>query len=180
MSGHQRACSSCQLCCKLVPVASLGKRAGERCRHQRHGKGCGIYARRPGECGVWSCAWLTRDVHDGIGRPDRVHYVIDPMRDTIKVAAPGGEFLVKDVVQVWCDPAHPLAWQDPELRRMMLHWADTEGLGTLIRWANVRTMAAFPPSVSPTGAWILSEDSAPVLTGVGRYSRTPAQLRSPL
>lgn len=177
---NARACGSCQLCCRLVPVASLHKRADERCKHQRHGKGCSIYARRPFECQEWNCAWLAREVHEGIGRPDRVHYVIDPMRDTVRLRRPEGDYLEVVVVQVWCDTLHPDAWQDLELKRMMLHWAVTERAGTLIRWGNARAMAVMPPPVSPTGDWILSEDSVPRLNGVGRYSQSPAHLRPPI
>ena len=38
-----RQCGDCQLCCKLLPVKSLAKLAGDRCSHQKHHKGCDVY-----------------------------------------------------------------------------------------------------------------------------------------
>jgi Putative zinc- or iron-chelating domain len=66
-------------------IADFDKPAGERCPHQRHGKGCAIYARRPFGCRMWNCKWLgdpegTAD----LSRPDRAGYVIDVMPDFIK------------------------------------------------------------------------------------------------
>ena len=66
-----RRCGDCQLCCKLLPVGALGKAAGERCRHQRHHKGCAVYRKRgfPSECGAWSCRWLVEDDTADLSRP---------------------------------------------------------------------------------------------------------------
>ena len=40
-----RQCGDCTLCCRLLPVRSLNKGAGERCKHQSHARGCKVYAR---------------------------------------------------------------------------------------------------------------------------------------
>ena len=69
-----RRCGDCQLCCKLIPVEEFGKRANERCRHQRAGKGCAIYAQRPFSCALWNCRWLVDSDALDLPRPDRAHY----------------------------------------------------------------------------------------------------------
>jgi len=43
MGELMRQCGGCTLCCKLLPVPPLEKLAGQRCQHQRHGKGCAVY-----------------------------------------------------------------------------------------------------------------------------------------
>ena len=66
-------------------VRSLGKPARQRCKHQRHHKGCAVYRKRgfPPGCGAWNCRWLVEDVTDGLSRPDRSHYVLDVMPDYV-------------------------------------------------------------------------------------------------
>ena len=81
----ERKCGDCQLCCKLLPTKEIGKVANTRCEHQRTGKGCTIYARRPFSCSSWSCRWLLEDDTADLSRPDRAHY---PRRH-----APPGETL---------------------------------------------------------------------------------------
>src|SRR5262245_54343180 len=57
-----RRCGDCTLCCKLLPVRELHKKGGERCQHQKAGKGCGVYNKpaMPPSCGLWSCRWLVQ------------------------------------------------------------------------------------------------------------------------
>lgn len=78
-----RACGDCQLCCKLVPVPELGKKASHRCKHQKFGVGCAIYRKRPFSCAMWNCRWLTDPETNELRRPDRSHYVIDAMPDFV-------------------------------------------------------------------------------------------------
>lgn len=99
-----RECGSCTLCCKLVPVPELAKVQNERCRYQRHGKGCTIYARRPMSCRAWHCGWLQGPHNDMLRRPDHVHYVIDCMLDTVASEQPDGSYEETEVVQIWADP----------------------------------------------------------------------------
>lgn len=92
-----RSCGTCRLCCTLFPVHPLQKPAGTRCAHENpdpEGPGCTITGtdRRPAECGLYACGWLS-----GIGpdawRPDRVGYLwnVDPWNQeiVIKEARPG-------------------------------------------------------------------------------------------
>ena len=117
-----RQCGDCQLCCKLLPVKSLAKLAGQRCSHQRHHKGCAVYkqlGRVSPECKLWNCRWLVEDDTEGLSRPDRSHYVIDLMPDfvTLRDDATGQANHVQ-VVQIWVDPKHPDAHRDPALARL--------------------------------------------------------------
>jgi hypothetical protein len=55
-----RQCGDCQLCCKLLPVRTLGKAAGQRCKHQRHHKGLAESGLSPYMLPVWQqrAIWL--------------------------------------------------------------------------------------------------------------------------
>ena len=47
------------MCCKLPPIAALGKPADRWCTHCRPGKGCTIYESRPQPCRSFGCSWLA-------------------------------------------------------------------------------------------------------------------------
>ena len=154
-----RSCSGCTLCCKLLPMSAqarpqarrtvalmiatglldpfevygsiedFDKPAGKPCPHQRHGKGCAIYNKRPFGCRMWECRWLTGEDTAELRRPDRSGYVIDCAPDYVTTEQ--GNTL--PVVQVWVDPGRRDAWRDPELLEFVKRrWID--GMGTLIRW----------------------------------------------
>lgn len=153
-----RSCGGCQLCCKLVPVSDnvvgLHKPANTRCPYQRHAKGCTIYERKPWACGVYSCRWLLGNDTADMPRPDRVHYVIDPTPDFVRmVDRVTGELQQNiEVVQVWVDPDYPDAHRDPALRRYLLRRAE-EGIVALIRYGSKDAFALVPPSMNDTGKW---------------------------
>ena len=146
-----RQCGGCTLCCKLVPVKEIDKKGGARCCHQRTGKGCAVYQRPafPISCALWSCRWLSDPDAAALGRPDRTHYVIDVMPDTIIVTPAGGEPIELSVLQVWLDPKFPDAHRDTALRA----YIDNAGVAAIMRWDERRGFVLFPPSVSPTGRW---------------------------
>lgn len=151
-----RRCGDCQLCCRLVPVKDLGKAAGERCRHQRHGKGCVVHARLERvspSCGIWSCRWLTCDDTEALRRPDRSHYCIDPMPDFITIRNDKtGERRHVEAVQIWVDPRYPDAHRDPALRAYLLRRGE-EGKVGLVRFSNARGLVIFPPMLASDGEW---------------------------
>ena len=129
-----RRCGGCTLCCKLLPVEEIGKHAGERCRHQRWGKGCAVYRRGlPVSCSLWSCAWLADAGAAGLPRPDRAHYVVDIVADTVRVVPHDGTPpTLLSVIQVWLDPAFPEAHRDPALRAYIVtssHCPEDEQFG---------------------------------------------------
>jgi len=151
----KRQCGDCQLCCKLLPVPPLGKKAGEKCKHQKFAKGCAVYHRpgMPGECAIWNCRWLVNDDADELSRPDRSHYVIDVMPDFI--TALQNETGLKQniqVVQIWIDPKHPEAHRDPALRRWMVRRAE-EGKAAIVRFNTKDTIVIFAPPFDVDGQW---------------------------
>lgn len=163
-----RKCGECTLCCKLLAVKSIGKETGKRCVHQRHGKGCSIYAERPTECRIWHCRWLAGFGTEDMRRPDRSHYVLDPMPDVITVTGPGDEPPSEhQVLQVWLDPAYPDAHRDPELRRYL----DSNEAMALVRTSELDAFLLVPPSVAPDGEWHERHD-----TRVRRVFKLPDNL----
>jgi hypothetical protein len=156
MSAHvTRQCGDCQLCCRLLPVPPLGKKANQRCQHQKFGEGCKVYRtyKMPMECAVWNCRWLVSNDTAELSRPDRSHYVIDIMPDfiTIQDNASGAEHSVQ-VVQIWVDPKHPEAHRDPALRRYLLR-RGAEGIVGLIRFDSSNAMTLIPPNMASDNQW---------------------------
>ena len=150
-----RKCSDCTLCCKLLPVREMQKKAGERCRNQRL-HGCAVYMKRgfPASCELWSCRWLVNDDTADLRRPDRSHYVIDVMPDFVTVQPhDGSEPTNIAVVQVWCDPKHPDAWRDPELLRYLERRGAQDGMAALVRFNSQDGVTVFPPALSADGQW---------------------------
>lgn len=150
----KRTCGSCQLCCSLVPVREIGKSAGQRCRYQRFGKGCSIYAKRPRACQLWSCMWL---LGAPLRRPDRSHYVVDVVVDTIACTENDGSVHHISAAQVWCDPKHRYAFRDPELYAYLLT-LPTEGFA-IVRWDQQTGLALIPPHHTQEKTWIESHSN---------------------
>lgn len=152
--GLGRSCGSCQLCCKLVPVPSIHKAAGQRCEHQKHGKGCKIYAQRPFACRTWACRWLADPKARDLPRPDHAHYVVDAMLDYV-TAKPhdGGEPTQLTVIQVWCDPAHPHAYRDPKLLAYLSMMCETFRCLSIVRYDSKRAFMLVPPTWMHDGEW---------------------------
>jgi len=151
-----RQCGDCQLCCKLLPVRTLGKGAGQRCQHQRHHKGCAVYStlgRVSPECKLWNCRWLVADDTENLSRPDRSHYVLDLMPDFITLRDDKtGEAQHVEVVQIWVDPKYPDAHRDPALRAYLDRLAEKNVAG-LVRRNNTEALTIFPPALSADGQW---------------------------
>jgi hypothetical protein len=171
-----RQCGTCTLCCKLMPmdggrdnadvlaaavevglikasdvagmVKDFFKEAGCRCPHQRHGKGCSIYAVRPFGCRTWSCRWLVNDDTADLSRPDRSHYVVDCMPDYVT-----NDGHTVPVIQVWLDPNYPDAHEDPALRAY-LDRRGKEGWAALIRSSATKAFLLAPPSMN-NGEWFI-------------------------
>jgi hypothetical protein len=147
-----RQCSGCSLCCKLLPMPELDKAAGTRCHHQRTGKGCAIYARRPMSCALWNCRWLINDDTADLRRPDRAHYVIDIMPDFITLTEPEHESANVEVVQIWLDPDYPDAYKDPALLDYLARRGE-EGIAAIIRSSASEAFVLFPPALTSTGTF---------------------------
>jgi hypothetical protein len=139
----------------LLPVPPLEKKAGERCQHQKFGKGCAVYLKRqmPMECRIWTCRWLVNDDADELSRPDRAHYVIDVMPDFITISQDETGLQQNiQVVQIWIDPKYPDAHRDPALRRYMVRRAE-EGKAALIRFNTRDALTVFAPPFDKAGEW---------------------------
>jgi hypothetical protein len=188
-ASHRRRCGSCSLCCKLLPITGLmrnGRRldkpSNTRCRFQRQSDQgcCSIYARRPEDCELFSCRWLAvPEETAGIKRPDRCHYVIDPMLDEARINYDDGQPAKSfSVVQVWIDPAFPQAAHDPALRAYMLRMAETYGWPTILRWSSTEATAVFPPPLTSDRQW--NEWETRCNPEIGLRSRLPEMLKPPL
>jgi hypothetical protein len=157
-----RQCGDCQLCCRLLPVPPLGKKANERCEHQKFGKGCAIYLKRrmPMECRLWNCRWLVNDDTADLSRPDRSHYVIDIMPDHISLEDNDTKARIEvQVVQIWLDPSHPEAHRDPQLRAYLLRRAE-QGIAALVRINSRQAIILFAPSMvsgEPPANWLRAD-----------------------
>lgn len=145
-----RQCGGCTACCKILPVVELGKPALTRCDHQRHGKGCTIYERRPPSCRLWSCLWLTDEQTGNLSRPDRSHYVIDPVPDYVTAQKDDGTAEDWPVMQIWVDERHPDAHRDPALRAML----DRFEIMAIVRTGSDQAFLLVPPSKNPAGEWV--------------------------
>jgi hypothetical protein len=137
---------------KMQP--DFNKPAGAPCPHQRFGKGCAIYDRRPFGCRMWSCRWLTGDDTADLRRPDRVHYVIDISPDFVRM---DGETI--PVIQVWIDPDYPDAHRDPGLRAFLERRAK-EGWAALVRSSAHVAFVLLAPPMTGDGQWHALESNA--------------------
>lgn len=151
-----RRCGDCTLCCKLVPVRELEKKAGQKCKHQSHAKGCTVY-QKPGmpiSCKLWSCRWLAQqDQTPDLSRPDRSHYVLDLMPDFITaVDNLNGTRHELEVVQIWVDPKYPDAHRDPALRAYLAKLGEKNIVG-LVRYDEEVAITIIPPPMAG-GEWI--------------------------
>jgi hypothetical protein len=112
---QQRSCGACSLCCKLLPVAALGKPHDRWCDRCRPGDGgCSIYETRPQICRDFACAWLASAT---VGE----HWY--PQHSKMVVQITGGHDANYDFfVDVHVDRGAPDAWRaEPyysELQRM--------------------------------------------------------------
>lgn len=154
--ARTRQCGGCTLCCKLLPVRELNKKGGERCKHQRTGKGCAVYGKRdlPISCHLWSCKWLTDDTAM-ISRPDRSHCVIDIMPDFVEVRDDmTGQSISIEAIQLWVDPSYRHAHRDPELRAYLEALTVDRNAIVLVRFGETEALPLIPPHMNTEGRWI--------------------------
>lgn len=190
----KRRCGDCQLCCKLLAVKALNKPNNTKCVHQKFGKGCTIYHNRgenlpaikqamrakglpvpdgdfatplPTECDLWSCRWLT-DADDtaALARPDRSHYVIDPMPDMMVLQSADGSTRELTVGQIWVDPRYPDAHRDPALRAYVAMIAERDGMPFVVRRGG-NDFVLVAPSLASDGIWHEKPTSYLPSTGSG-------------
>ena len=110
LAPRLRACGDCTLCCKLLPVAELGKPAQQWCKHVAQGKGCGIHAIRPTQCADFICMWLASPALGPEWQPSRAKFVLYTQDE--------GRRLV-----VLCDAKEPNAWRGAAYYPVLKQWA---------------------------------------------------------
>lgn len=147
-----RKCGDCQLCCRVLPIAEIGKAAGVKCSNQKFGVGCKVHGTtaQPASCRMWNCWWL---MNPGLNlpRPDRAGYVIDMAADFIVFGEDVHNGKRVPALQVWADPARPDAW------RGALNWIKNAILPkdacAVIRFGSQKAIVIVPPKLSGTGEW---------------------------
>jgi len=147
-----RQCGECSLCCRLIPVAEIGKKTGERCSFQRFGKGCTVHGpQQPRQCREWSCAWLLLPMLT-LPRPDRAGFIVDLSVDVVVFGADVFTGKKVDALQIWADPKRPDAW------RAAVPWIK-EAIGereavAVIRFGAEGGITLVPPRLSDDGQWV--------------------------
>jgi hypothetical protein len=110
MSGVERTCGSCGLCCKVFPIEELAKAADRWCPHFARGAGCTQYSTRPGACRTFRCIWLTSP---GLGeewKPNVARFVMSERLDDQSLC-------------ITVDEGFPQAWRRPPYHEQILSWA---------------------------------------------------------
>ena len=106
-----KSCGSCMLCCKVLDIREFKKPPGAWCVHAVSGKGCGVYANRPGFCRAFYCRWMYDPGFGPEWKPDRAKFVVMP-------PDPRGRFL-----HILVDPGYPDAWTKPPYLAEIKRWA---------------------------------------------------------
>jgi hypothetical protein len=151
-----RECGDCQLCCKLLPVASLHKKANVKCEFQKFHKGCTVYHgdKFPTECLYWNCCWILNDDTEEFKRPDRSHYVVDSTPSNFKIRNDDTGVITEHfAVQVWVDPNYPNAYKDPVLYAFLERRAKENNLAAMIRYNESDGIVLFAPCLNDKNIW---------------------------
>jgi hypothetical protein len=98
------------MCCRILGIDEIDKPQGAACPHCLSGKGCAIYATRPGECRDFYCGWLTLPMCDAKWYPADCKMVVFP--------APEGTRL-----SIHVDPGRPDAWRREPFYSEIKSWA---------------------------------------------------------
>lgn len=79
-------CGSCSLCCKILWIPELDKKAGVWCKHCKPGnkKPCSIYENRPTLCRTFQCAWVKGDLPVELS-PLLTHCVLREWKNSINI-----------------------------------------------------------------------------------------------
>jgi hypothetical protein len=104
-----RECGDCAMCCKLLDVNSIEKKAGTWCTHCVGQRGCAIYETRPQECRNFICAWLAGPTLDERWKPSNCKFVVAPDGDGLRL-------------KVAVDPARPDAWHKEPFYSYFKNW----------------------------------------------------------
>ena len=92
-------CGNCTVCCMALRIIELDKEAGRYCKHCLPGKGCGIYATRPGICRSFLCGWRQVAQLGEAWRPDKSGVLMmrqeaDTLPEDYRAQGPGMNFVI--------------------------------------------------------------------------------------
>jgi hypothetical protein len=104
-----RACGTCMMCCKVPAIEEFAKPPGVWCKHAVSGKGCGIYAERPGSCRAFYCLWMQDPSFGPEWKPEKAKFVVYVQRNGVNL-------------QVAVDPSFPNAWTKPPYQAQIRKW----------------------------------------------------------
>lgn len=120
MTTGERQCGDCTLCCKVMAIEELAKRANIWCPHCDPRHGCLVYAGRPAECRSFDCLWLIDDRFGQHWKPNKSKLVLTTSRDGIEIR---------------CDQGFPDAWRKEPFRseiRTLAESGDKHDIAILI------------------------------------------------
>lgn len=133
-----RSCGSCTLCCKVLAIDELHKPHGEWCPHAKPGRGCAIYAERPGSCREFHCGWL---VSPGLSQ--------EWFPASSKIVL----MYVENGITAVVDAGRPDAWKSPPFYQQLKTWSAAflqHNRQVLVRVGN-RTIAILPEEDADLG-----------------------------
>jgi len=114
-------------------VVALAKPRHVMCDHCEVGKGCNIYAARPGECERYNCLYLTNENVGPHWKPATSHMVL-----TYDAAA--------NKTSIYVDEAHLEAWrQEPYFSEIKAWAVDAVRIpGQVVVWEGLNAVVIFP------------------------------------
>jgi hypothetical protein len=98
------------MCCKVPAIAEFAKPPGVWCSHAISGKGCAIYADRPGSCRAFYCLWMQDESFGPEWKPEKAKFVVYVQQNGVNL-------------QVAVDPNFPNAWRKPPFYPRIVQWA---------------------------------------------------------
>lgn len=104
-------CDGCTMCCKLLGVGELKKRANDWCTHCNIGKGCSIYEQRPPTCQEFACLYRFAQKAPLALRPDKSKVVLAPSTNP-------------NVICAHVDPGTPDAWKKEPVHSQIKEFAE--------------------------------------------------------
>lgn len=154
MSGSERSCGSCTLCCKLLGIDALQKPPARWCSHCRAGTGCTIYSERPDECRTFDCLYISGTQLGDHWLPSRSKMVVCVNRAVGRI-------------EIHVDGDRPGAWRTEPFHGEIRSWARTAAAddGQILVCLPDRTIVVLPDEDVDLGK--LAADDRIVLTRTG-------------
>lgn len=142
-------CGGCTLCCDLLAVEALDKKAYQPCQHCEYGVGCSLFGSddRPLACSAFQCAYYFNSSWPLSLRPDRCGVVFEPFGE-------GEELSFVAMVA----PENPGAWREgagaSAISRMVRH-----GHSVIVVVGETKHVL-LPEGQTPSGVWDIYEKAA--------------------